>query len=163
MALSPNTKKLIVRIVFFLVYLLVGAAIFHAIELPHEKEQRARLQFQKVKDNFTKTYNISDEDIKCFLKKLKTALKLGFDLQEADYHEIEQWHFMNAFVFAGNVVTTIGEFESHSTRKDCLVKVKLKFCHFIDIRIITRLWVLCPSNKRSIAVYKLFSQAKSWH
>lgn len=108
MALSPNTKKLIVRIVFFLVYLLVGAAIFHAIELPHEKEQRARLQFQKVKDNFTKTYNISDEDIKCFLKKLKTALKLGFDLQEADYHEIEQWHFMNAFVFAGNVVTTIG-------------------------------------------------------
>lgn len=108
MALSPNTKKLIIRIVFFLVYLLVGAAIFQAIELPHEKKRRNELQFDIIQQNFTKKYNISGEDMKCFLQKLKKALELGFDLQEAAFPKLQQWHFMNAFFFAGNVVTTIG-------------------------------------------------------
>lgn len=107
MALSLNTKKLIIRIVLFLVYLLVGAAIFQAIEIQHEKDKRDELQFDKVKKHFTARYNISDADMKEFLGKLKKALELGFDLQTFDYQQ--QWHFMNAFVFAGNVVTTIGE------------------------------------------------------
>lgn len=107
MALSLNTKKLIIRIVLFLVYLLVGAAIFQAIEIQYEKDKREELQFNKVKENFTARHNISDADMKEFLGKLKKALELGFDLQTAVFQQ--QWHFMNAFVFAGNVVTTIGE------------------------------------------------------
>lgn len=107
MALSLNTKKLIIRIVLFLVYLLVGAAIFQAIEIQYEKDEREELQFTQVKKNFTDRYNISDDDMKEFLGKLKKALELGFDLQTAVFQQ--QWHFMNAFVFAGNVVTTIGE------------------------------------------------------
>lgn len=107
MALSLNTKKLIIRIVLFLVYLLVGAAIFQAIEIQYEKDKRKELQFTEVKKNFTDRYNISDDDMKEFLGKLKKALELGFDLQTVKFQE--QWHFMNAFVFAGNVVTTIGE------------------------------------------------------
>ena len=109
MALSPNTKKLIIRIVLFLVYLLVGAAIFRAIELPNERKERQEDQFKAVQKNFTVKYNISEDDMKQFLTKLKRALELGFDLQTADYSKIDQWHFMNAFFFAGNVVTTIGE------------------------------------------------------
>lgn len=107
MALSLNTKKLIIRIVLFLVYLLVGAAIFQAIEIQHEKDKREELQFNKVRENFAVRHNISDHDMKEFLGKLKKALELGFDLQTVKFQE--QWHFMNAFVFAGNVVTTIGE------------------------------------------------------
>lgn len=107
MALSLNTKKLIIRIVLFLVYLLVGAAIFQAIEIQYEKDKRKELQFTEVKKNFTDRYNISDDDMKEFLGKLKRALELGFDLQTEKFQQ--QWHFMNAFVFAGNVVTTIGE------------------------------------------------------
>lgn len=107
MALSLNTKKLIIRIVLFLVYLLVGAAIFQAIEIQYEKDKRKELQFTEVKKNFTDRYNISDDDMKEFLGKLKKALELGFDLQTVKFQQ--QWHFMNAFVFAGNVVTTIGE------------------------------------------------------
>ena len=109
MALSLNTKKLIIRIVLFLVYLLVGAAIFQAIEIQYEKDKRKELQFTEVKKNFTDRYNISDDDMKEFLGKLKKALELGFDLQSAEFQQ--QWHFMNAFVFAGNVVTTIGEWD----------------------------------------------------
>lgn len=120
MALSPNTKKLIIRIVFFLVYLLVGAAIFQAIELPHEKKRRSELQFDIIQHNFTKKYNISGEDMKCFLQKLKKALELGFDLQEAAFPKLQQWHFMNAFFFAGNVVTTIGKFDIFTHHKERL-------------------------------------------
>ena len=109
MALSLNTKKLIIRIVLFLVYLLVGAAIFQAIEIQYEKDEREELQFDKVRENFAVRHNISDHDMKEFLGKLKKALELGFDLQTAVFQQ--QWHFMNAFVFAGNVVTTIGEWD----------------------------------------------------
>ena len=109
MALSLNTKKLIIRILLFLVYLLVGAAIFQAIELQNEKKLRDEDQFLAVKKNLTIKYNISNEDMNEFFAQLKRALELGFDLQRADYPARYQWHFMNAFFFAGNVVTTIGE------------------------------------------------------
>lgn len=110
MALSQNTKKLIIRIVLFLVYLLVGAAIFQAIELHYEKKLRDEFNFEDfLNNNFTVKYNISDVDIKDFLQKLKKAIELGFDLQTGKYPPRFQWHFMNAFFFAGNVVTTIGK------------------------------------------------------
>ena len=109
MALSQNTKKLIIRIVLFLVYLLLGAAIFQAIELHNEKNARKNDPFQELKKNFTAKYNISDDDMRNFLRNLKTAIKLGFDLQQGDYPDRFQWNFMNAFIFAGNVVTTIGK------------------------------------------------------
>lgn len=110
MALSPNTKTMIIMIVLFLVYLLVGAAIFQAIELHNEEKQRAEFQFEAyLKNNFTDKYKISDVDMADFLQKLKKALELGFDLQTGGYPSKFQWHFMNAFFFAGNVVTTIGK------------------------------------------------------
>ena len=109
MALSQNTKKLIIRIVLFLVYLLVGAAIFQAIELHYEKKQRNEFKFEDIKKNFTDKYNISSVDMTDFLRKLKKAIGLGFDLQTGEFPSRFQWHFMNAFFFAGNVVTTIGK------------------------------------------------------
>lgn len=114
MALSQNTKKLIIRIVLFLVYLLVGAAIFQAIELHYEKKQRNEFKFEEfLKNNFTDKYKISDDDMTDFLQKLKKAIELGFDLQTGKYPLRNQWHFMNAFFFAGNVVTTIGKFNPY--------------------------------------------------
>lgn len=113
MALSQNTKKLIIRIVLFLVYLLVGAAIFQAIELHYEKKQRNEFKFEEFLNNFTEKHNISNVDMTDFLQKLKKAIELGFDLQTGEYPTRYQWHFMNAFFFAGNVVTTIGKLNSH--------------------------------------------------
>lgn len=119
MALSQNTKKLIIRIVLFLVYLLVGAAIFQAIELHNEKKQREEFKFEDSKNNFTDKYNISDKDMEDFLHKLKKAIELGFDLQTGGYPPRYQWHFMNAFFFAGNVVTTIGKSDSYTREVKC--------------------------------------------
>lgn len=113
MALSQNTKKLIIRIVLFLVYLLVGAAIFHEIETRQEKKVRDK--FNVFKRDFLTKHNISENEMNEFLKKLKEAITLGFDLKKGDFPQEDQWHFMNAFVFAGNVVTTIGKLKFKST------------------------------------------------
>ena len=147
MALSLNTKKLIIRIVLFLVYLLVGAAIFQAIELQYEREQRREDEFEAVKENFTSKYNISDKDMKAFLAKLKKALELGFDLQTAKYPNIDKWHFMNAFFFAGNVVTTIGESHSYVSRRCWFGKIQRVFSRLVESRVITCQALICLSNK----------------
>ncbi len=132
MALSQNTKKLIIRIVLFLVYLLVGAAIFQAIELHNEKKQREEFKFEDLKNNFENKYNISGDDMKDFLQKLKRAIELGFDLQSGGYPSRFQWHFMNAFFFAGNVVTTIGKLHT-CTAKSYTVVIKWisRSAHFV--------------------------------
>lgn len=131
MALSQNTKKLIIRIVLFLVYLLVGAAIFQAIELHNEKKQRDEFKFEDLKNNFTDKYNISHGDMKDFLHKLKKAIELGFDLQTGDYPSRYQWHFMNAFFFAGNVVTTIGKSDSYTREVNCCDTWGLRSAFFL--------------------------------
>lgn len=136
MALSPNTKKLIIRIVLFLVYLLVGAAIFRAIELPNERKEREEDQFKAAQKNFTDKYNISEDDMKQFLTKLKRALELGFDLQTADYPKIDQWHFMNAFFFAGNVVTTIGESDSFHRSQYHFGKIQRAYSSLVESRVV---------------------------
>lgn len=133
MALSQNTKKLIIRIVLFLVYLLVGAGIFQAIELHNEKKEREEFKFEDfLKNNFTDKYNISGNDMKDFLQKLKKAIELGFDLQTGEFPSRFQWHFMNAFFFAGNVVTTIGKLHT-CTAKSFTVVIKWvsRSAHFL--------------------------------
>lgn len=107
MALGSNTKKLIIRILLFLLWLLVGAAMFLGVERGPEKEERKKLDFINYTDNFKATHNISDEEMDEFLKKLKEAIDLGYDILRQNY--TINWDFMNAFFFAGNVVTTIGK------------------------------------------------------
>lgn len=116
MAISSNTKKLLLRIVLFLVYLLLGATVFHFIEHKHEKEERDRNDFHKKYKNFTDRYKISKKDMVAFIKELEGALKLGYNTTSGfngsttgGWPSHFRWQFMNAFHFAGNVVTTIGK------------------------------------------------------
>ena len=109
MKLSGSTKKLLIRIALFLLYLIVGAAVFMAIEKNFEQEERENtLEFIKRVNrlNATKTFNSSD-DLKSFLRELKKALRYGYDIE---YNRLNapKWSYMNSFYFVGNIVTTIG-------------------------------------------------------
>lgn len=110
MALNSNTKKLFIRILLFLLYLLLGAAVFYGIENTHEKDIREKNHFKTQYDNFTQRYNISKEDMLIFIEQLQKAVKLGYNTTSESWPDFYHWSFMNAFHFAGNVVTTIGEF-----------------------------------------------------
>lgn len=111
MALSSNTKKLFIRILLFLVYLLLGAALFYWIEHAEEEKLRDQNKFAAQFDNFTSHYNINKEDMDKFIEELQKAVKLGYDLSERAWPDHYRWDFMNAFHFAGNVVTTIGTYK----------------------------------------------------
>lgn len=79
-------------------YLLVGAAIFDALESDFEQSEHKRLRLRER--TFRDCYNITQKDfdeISALILKLKS------------YKAGTQWKFAGAFYFATTVITTIGK------------------------------------------------------
>jgi hypothetical protein len=79
-------------------YLLVGAAVFDALESEFEKEHKRKLQHQEYV--IRTQYNISDADFKLLRKNI---------IWSVPYKAGVQWKFAGAFYFALTVITTIGK------------------------------------------------------
>lgn len=80
-------------------YLLVGAAVFDALESDFEMREKEQLEAEEKR--LQGKYNISEDDY----KKLETII------MEAEPHRAGvQWKFAGSFYFAITVITTIGEF-----------------------------------------------------
>ena len=84
-------------------YLLVGAAVFDALESEFEQEEHRQLKNEEEK--FIRKYNISDSDFENLTRNVMRSVphKAGI-----------QWKFAGAFYFATTVITTIGMFQSVS-------------------------------------------------
>ena len=79
-------------------YLLVGAAVFDALESEYEMREKEQLEAEEKR--LQGKYNISDEDY----RQLETIIL------EAEPHRAGvQWKFAGSFYFAITVITTIGE------------------------------------------------------
>lgn len=79
-------------------YLLVGAAVFDALE--SDSEQRQRDTVQMLKEKLMTKYNMSDKDY-----IVLEAVVIKSIPHKAGY----QWKFAGAFYFATTVITTIGK------------------------------------------------------
>ncbi|XP_019641602.1 PREDICTED: two pore potassium channel protein sup-9-like [Branchiostoma belcheri] len=93
---KQNIRTLSLMIASFM-YLLVGAAVFDALESESEEKQRRLLRERESK--LRALYNISRED---FLE-IETVV-----LRSVPYKAGKQWQFTGAFYFATTVITTIG-------------------------------------------------------
>lgn len=98
-------KKQNVRTLSFIVstftYLLVGAAIFDALE--SQAEEYATKIIESNTTSLMNRYNITDDDY----QELELLVK--------DFHQFKthtQWEFLGAFYFSLTVITTIGEIRS---------------------------------------------------
>ena len=79
-------------------FLLVGAAVFDALESEPEMTNRQRLTKEEL--SLREYYNITAEDF----EKLRYNV-----IKSVPYKAGTQWKFAGAFYFSLTVVTTIGE------------------------------------------------------
>ena len=98
-------------------YLLVGAAVFDALESEFEQEERRQLKNEE--ETFMRKYNISENDFENLTKNVIRSVphKAGI-----------QWKFAGAFYFATTVITTIGMFQSVSLYS---LNVCLYYCRIV--------------------------------
>lgn len=97
-AMKRQNVRTLSLIVCTFTYLLVGAAVFDALESDFEMREKEQLQAEEKR--LQGKYNISEDDY----RKLETII------MEAEPHRAGvQWKFAGSFYFAITVITTIGE------------------------------------------------------
>ncbi|KAK9958066.1 hypothetical protein ABG768_012247 [Culter alburnus] len=96
-AMKRQNVRTLSLIVCTFTYLLVGAAVFDALESDFEMREKEQLEAEEKR--LQGKYNISEDDY----KKLETII------MEAEPHRAGvQWKFAGSFYFAITVITTIG-------------------------------------------------------
>lgn len=80
-------------------YLLVGAAVFDALESETESSRRRILELKH--NEMKKKYRLSEDDY----RQIEQVV-----LQAELHHAGRQWKFAGSFYFAITVITTIGKF-----------------------------------------------------
>ncbi|XP_061481187.1 potassium channel subfamily K member 2 isoform X2 [Rhineura floridana] len=86
-------------------YLIIGATVFKALEQPHETNQRATIVFQK--QEFVSHHNcVSDTVLEELIQQVVAAINAGVNPKGNTSNS--HWDLGSSFFFAGTVITTIG-------------------------------------------------------
>ena len=94
---KQNVRTLSLIICTF-TYLLVGAAVFDAMESEFEKQNKERLLV--MENHYKSLYKINDTDFEILRHNI---------IHMVPYKAGTQWKFAGAFYFALTVITTIGK------------------------------------------------------
>ncbi|KAJ8391530.1 hypothetical protein AAFF_G00088520 [Aldrovandia affinis] len=96
--MKRQNVRTLALIICTLTYLLVGAAVFDALESKEETTQKRKLDNEKSK--LIDKYNLTNDSF----GELETVV-----LQLKAHKAEEQWEFAGSFYFAITVITTIGK------------------------------------------------------
>ncbi|NXT62855.1 KCNKD protein, partial [Chaetops frenatus] len=100
--LNADNARFLLLAVLIVLYMLCGAAVFSAIELPTEREAKER--WEERVENFTRRHNLSRAELRHFLREYEEASVAGIRVDDIR----PRWDFTGAFYFVGTVVSTIG-------------------------------------------------------
>ncbi|NXG52057.1 KCNKD protein, partial [Psilopogon haemacephalus] len=100
--LNADNARFLLLAVLIVLYMLCGAAVFSAIELPTERETKER--WEERLENFTRRHNLSRTELRLFLREYEEASVAGIRVDDIR----PRWDFTGAFYFVGTVVSTIG-------------------------------------------------------
>nr|XP_030130702.1 potassium channel subfamily K member 13 isoform X1 [Taeniopygia guttata] len=114
--LNADNARFLLLAVLIVLYMLCGAAVFSAIELPTEREAKER--WEERLENFTRRHNLSRAELRHFLREYEEASVAGIRVDDIR----PRWDFTGAFYFVGTVVSTIGRWKLEGISGDCLVQ-----------------------------------------
>ncbi|KPP66472.1 potassium channel subfamily K member 2-like [Scleropages formosus] len=95
--------------IFLLVvlYLIVGATVFMALEQPHESSQKYNILTEKLK--FLDSHScVNSSELEDLMKQVVAAMRAGVNPSDNLSNETSLWDLSSSFFFAGTVITTIG-------------------------------------------------------
>uniref|UniRef100_A0A3B3UU24 Potassium channel, subfamily K, member 2b n=1 Tax=Poecilia latipinna TaxID=48699 RepID=A0A3B3UU24_9TELE len=98
-----------VSAIFFLVvlYLIIGATVFQALEQPYESQLKSAILEEKLKF-LAKHSCINSTELEDLVKQLVSAVRAGVNPSSNLSNQTSLWDLSSSFFFAGTVITTIG-------------------------------------------------------
>ncbi|XP_071753105.1 potassium channel subfamily K member 2 [Centroberyx gerrardi] len=98
-----------VSAIFFLVvlYLIVGATVFKALEQPHESSQKLAILAEKL-DFLAVHACVNSSELEDLVKQVVSAIRAGVNPSGNSSNQTSLWDLSSSFFFAGTVITTIG-------------------------------------------------------
>ncbi|XP_069552715.1 potassium channel subfamily K member 2-like [Brachyistius frenatus] len=98
-----------VSAIFFLVvlYLIIGATVFKALEQPHESSQKLAILAEKL-EFLTMHACVNSSELEDLVKQVVSAVRAGVNPSGNSSNQTSLWDLSSSFFFAGTVITTIG-------------------------------------------------------
>ena len=102
MNIKEEIIQLLVLATFLMIYMLLGAAIFSALESENEKTLMAK--YHAIFRKFEVENNVTSVAMQKLIAVHQEACLLGVSPDD-----VQKWDYAGAFYFVGTVITTIGK------------------------------------------------------
>lgn len=99
---AKTGSKLIILFFCLLLYMIICAFVFSALESENDKQSYE--YYQTVKINYMKRYNMSLKEWTRLVEQASAMSKRGFLAEYKNY-----WNFYHSFWFTTTIVTTMGK------------------------------------------------------
>lgn len=100
--IKPSAKVLLFRGVVIIIYLLLGALVFQALENYQDNKEYHKKDLEKERSRITSRYDISEETLLEYERLIERS-------RLETIREIKKWDYYQSLYFASTVTTTIGE------------------------------------------------------